>query len=309
MGPPLAPIQASVSETAAKRSSGIQVDTQRSKRLVSLRGQTFSFREPSQRLEAIIERYSERAGDVVVAGPRGAQPAGRIRHKFSARSAREDAQPFQHSSHVGSFQTVVAMFSLGEHFHQMRALQPVQVDAGRGRIDAGHYRQFGAGSRTTIQQTIEHASSGRLTDGRRNPGDRGVGVMFCTHTSIVNEVLMSGNRHTADMTTCVIRYEIDPFQRDGFKKYAENWGRIIPRCGGHLIGYFLPDEGTNYVAWGLIALDSLAAYETYRARLKSDPEARENFAMAQSKRIILREERNFVEIVDGTFGLPSLPGK
>jgi hypothetical protein len=105
--------------------------------------------------------------------------------------------------------------------------------------------------------------------------------------------------------TCVIRYEIDPFQRDGFKKYAENWGRIIPRCGGHLVGYFLPYEGTNYVAWGLIAFDSLASYETYRARLKADPEARENLAMAQAKRLILREERNFVEVVDGTLGLPS----
>jgi hypothetical protein len=105
--------------------------------------------------------------------------------------------------------------------------------------------------------------------------------------------------------TCIIRYQIDPFQRDGFKKYAENWGRIIPRCGGHLVGYFLPNEGTNDVAWGLIAFDSLASYETYRARLRSDPEARENFSMAQTKRFILREERNFVEIVDGTFGLPS----
>jgi hypothetical protein len=104
--------------------------------------------------------------------------------------------------------------------------------------------------------------------------------------------------------TCFIRYQIDPFQRDGFQKYAENWGRIIPRCGGHLVGYFLPYEGTNDVAWGLIAFDSLASYEAYRARLKSDPEARENFAMAQSKRLILREERNFVEVVDGTFGLP-----
>jgi NIPSNAP len=111
---------------------------------------------------------------------------------------------------------------------------------------------------------------------------------------------------TALMTiTCFIRYQIDPFQREEFKKYAENWGRIIPRCGGHLLGYFLPHEGTNDIAWGLIAFDSLAAYETYRARLKTDPEARANFAMAQSKRIILREERNFVEGVDGTLGLPS----
>ena len=105
--------------------------------------------------------------------------------------------------------------------------------------------------------------------------------------------------------TCVIRYQIDPFQRDGFKVYAENWGRIIPRCGGHLVGYFLPHEGTNDVAWGLIAFDSLSAYEAYKGRLRTDPEARANFAMAQNKRLILREERNFVEIVDGTFGLPS----
>lgn len=107
--------------------------------------------------------------------------------------------------------------------------------------------------------------------------------------------------------TCVIRYEIDPFQKEAFREYSETWGRIIPRCGGHLIGYFLPHEGTSYVAWGLIAFDNLACYETYRARLKSDPEASVNFAMAQSKRLILREERSFVEVVEGTFELPALP--
>src|SRR6516225_1521986 len=105
--------------------------------------------------------------------------------------------------------------------------------------------------------------------------------------------------------TCFIRYQIDPFQREEFKKYAENWGRIIPRCGGHLVGYFLPHEGTNDIAWGLIAFDSLASYERYRGTLKSDKEARENFATAQAKRFILREERNFAEVVDGTFGIPS----
>jgi len=77
--------------------------------------------------------------------------------------------------------------------------------------------------------------------------------------------------------TCVIRYEIDPFQRDAFRDYAANWGRIIPRCGGRLVGYFLPREGTSYVAWGLIAFDSLADYEIYRARLKADHEGRANF--------------------------------
>src|SRR6266567_3139276 len=99
---------------------------------------------------------------------------------------------------------------------------------------------------------------------------------------------------------CVIRYQIDPFQRDAFKKYAENWGRIIPRCGGHLVGYFLPHEGTNDIALALITFESLAAYEIYRARLKSDPEGRENFATAEAKRFILREERTFLTAVEGT---------
>ena len=104
---------------------------------------------------------------------------------------------------------------------------------------------------------------------------------------------------------CIIRYQIDPFQREAFREYAENWGRIIPRCGGHLVGYFLPHQGTNDVAWGLIAFESLAAYEAYQARLRADPEGRQNFAAAQTKRFILREERNFVEAVDATFGIPA----
>ena len=104
------------------------------------------------------------------------------------------------------------------------------------------------------------------------------------------------------MLTCFIRYQIDPFQREAFRTYAENWGRIIPRCGGRLIGYFLPHEGTNDIAWGIIGFDSLAHYESYRARLKADPEGRENFQHAQRQRFILREERSFCELVAGTLG-------
>jgi len=103
--------------------------------------------------------------------------------------------------------------------------------------------------------------------------------------------------------TCFIRYQIDPFQREAFAQYASNWGTIIPRCGGSLLGYFLPHEGTNDIAWGLIAFDDLATYETYRAKLKADPAGRENFAMAQAKRLILREERSFLVPADGTFNL------
>lgn len=117
--------------------------------------------------------------------------------------------------------------------------------------------------------------------------------------------LPANEEKTAMTITCFIRYQIDPFQKDEFKKYAENWGRIIPRCGGHLVGYFLPHEGTNDIAWGLIAFDSLASYEAYRARLRTDKEAVENFTAAQTKRLILREERTFLQVVDGTLELPS----
>ena len=101
--------------------------------------------------------------------------------------------------------------------------------------------------------------------------------------------------------TCFIRYEIDPFQKEAFRRYAQAWGRIIPRCGGRLLGYFLPHEGSNVEAWGLIAFDSLAAYEAYRARLREDPEGRENFAFAQRERFIQREERRFLEVVPETW--------
>lgn len=102
--------------------------------------------------------------------------------------------------------------------------------------------------------------------------------------------------------TCFIRYRIDPFQKDAFKEYSDNWARIIPKCGGDLIGYFLPHEGTNDIAYGLISFDSLAAYETYRARLRADPEGKANFAFAQEKRFILSAMRSFLEGVSSTLG-------
>ncbi|HEY7609171.1 MAG TPA: NIPSNAP family protein [Alphaproteobacteria bacterium] len=102
------------------------------------------------------------------------------------------------------------------------------------------------------------------------------------------------------MIACFIRYEIDPFQREAFATYAENWGRIIPRCGGRLLGYFLPHEGTNDVAYAVIGFESLAAYEAYRARIRADAEGKANFAFAQERRFILREERSFLAAVPGT---------
>jgi hypothetical protein len=101
----------------------------------------------------------------------------------------------------------------------------------------------------------------------------------------------------ADMITCCIRYVLDPFQREAFEDYARRWLTIIPRCGGDLLGYFLPHEGTNNIAHALISFPSLAAYEGYRARLLADPEGAANFRFAQDRRFILSEERTFLRPV------------
>ncbi len=100
--------------------------------------------------------------------------------------------------------------------------------------------------------------------------------------------------------TCFIRYQIDPYQREAFAQYADAWSKVIPRCGGDLIGYFLPSEGTNDIAFALISFESLAAYESYRARLRTDPGGSANFDFAQTKRFVLREERTFLEGVPST---------
>jgi hypothetical protein len=107
------------------------------------------------------------------------------------------------------------------------------------------------------------------------------------------------------MITCFIRYEIDPHQRESFRRYAIAWAAIIPRLGGKLVGYFLPHEGSNVEGWGLITFANLAAYEDYRTRLKRDPEARANFEFAAHERFILREERRFCEVVDEAYQLPA----
>jgi hypothetical protein len=97
--------------------------------------------------------------------------------------------------------------------------------------------------------------------------------------------------------TVFIRYQLDPFKRDGFEDYARRWLDIIPKCGGEVVGYWVPHEGTNNIAYGLISFASLAAYEAYRERLKQDSAGAANFALAQKERFILAEERSFLRKV------------
>ena len=96
---------------------------------------------------------------------------------------------------------------------------------------------------------------------------------------------------------CQIRYQLDPYKRAQFEEYSKVWLKVIPECGGDLLGYFMPHEGTNDVAFAMIGFDSLAAYEAYRAKLKVVPESVANFNFAEREKFILREERVFLRPV------------
>ena len=90
------------------------------------------------------------------------------------------------------------------------------------------------------------------------------------------------------------RYRLDPFKRTMFEDYSKRWLTIIPKCGGDLVGYWMPHEGTNNIAFALISFENLAAYESYRARLRGDAEAMANFDFAEQNKFILEEERTFL---------------
>jgi hypothetical protein len=99
------------------------------------------------------------------------------------------------------------------------------------------------------------------------------------------------------MFTLCIRYKLDPHKLSDFEEYARNWPAPIERCGGKLIGYFLPTKlaGPTDVALALINFPNLAAYEQYRERLMSDPAAVENVSRAAHSGCILIEDRSFLQ--------------
>jgi NIPSNAP len=97
--------------------------------------------------------------------------------------------------------------------------------------------------------------------------------------------------------TVFIRYQLDPFKRPMFEEYSKRWLTIIPKCGGECLGYWMPHEGTNNIAFGLLKFPSLAEYESYRARLRADKESMDNFSFAEENKFILVEERTFLRQV------------
>ncbi|WP_438863563.1 NIPSNAP family protein [Neptunicella sp.] len=105
--------------------------------------------------------------------------------------------------------------------------------------------------------------------------------------------------------TCFIEYQLDPAKLEQFEQYANNWAEIIPSCGGELVGYFMPHEGSNNIAYGLISFNSLADYEAYRQRLRECCNGKDNFKFAQQQQFILQEKRSFLRTIDTTYMRPA----
>jgi hypothetical protein len=96
------------------------------------------------------------------------------------------------------------------------------------------------------------------------------------------------------MVTLCIRYTIEPHMHNDFEQYARNWPEPIKRCGGELLGYFLPTKlaGATNTGYALINFPNLAVYEK---RLRDDPDAQQNVATADRSGCILIEDRSILQ--------------
>ena len=102
------------------------------------------------------------------------------------------------------------------------------------------------------------------------------------------------------MITVCIRYTLNMNKLADFEQYARNWTESIPRCGGVLMGYFLPTKiaGATNIAYALIDFADLSAYQRYREALMSDESAKQNFAFAERSGCIQIEERSILQRVE-----------
>jgi len=307
---PLAPIETRPAESALLSRKGVGIDAKVQEQAPARGRERQSIGAREQRAlfqQAFVDAHADLAGKVVVANSGLSQSRfTRTRASPNRAGPESDAhQRFEKMRDILIGEPEIPMPSLTLDAHQSRVDQLGEMGADRLLRHARDIGELRRRQRPVRHQCRKNFRPGVVTDERGDADD----ARSVFHGSIVNEPLILRKPYDSPhqpegespmRVTCLIRYEIDPFQRDAFEQYAKTWGRVIPRCGGHLIGYFVPHEGTNNIAWGLIAFDSLAAYEIYRARLKADPEGNANFADAQAKRLILREERTFVTLVDGT---------
>ena len=281
-------------------------------------------RQPSKRRAAVVERHPQGVRDVIVASPRLAQTVRRAGDDAIACPASQHTQRFERGGHVRPLQTVVAVLPLREHLDEPLRLQPLQVHTGGRRRDVGHHGELGARAGPAVEQAVEHARARRLADRRGDGGHRSVSLVYI-HTLMITESLMRGDWHTGLMrphplsptliqppspssrrpsmtVTCVIRYQIDPFSvRRSLSTPGIGWYHSsVQRPPG---GLFSAARGHERRGLGTDRVRQPRIVRGLSGPVESSSRGAENFAMAHTRRLILREERTFVEVVDGTFAV------
>lgn len=99
------------------------------------------------------------------------------------------------------------------------------------------------------------------------------------------------------MITCFLEYEIAPDKVAEFEAYARSWIALVNRFGGTHHGYLLPHEGPSDLAIASFSFGSLAEYEHYRDRIKTNEECQAVFRFAQRTGCIKRHVRFFMRPV------------
>ena len=121
--------------------------------------------------------------------------------------------------------------------------------------------------------------------------------LFFTSNGKVKSEFNAAQEKEVKMVTCYLRYVIDPYKVDDFEKYAKMWIPLVNKFGGKHHGYFLPNEGANNITLALFSFPSLADYEEYRKKIKTDPACQAAFAFAEKTRCIISYERSFMRPV------------
>ena len=161
-------------------------------------------------------------------------------------------------------------------------------------------RKLARRQRGAVQERRQHVGARGIADqrgGARNAGSHFHGSMIVEPSRRRNGLgSLRDNRGTA-MITCFIRYEIDPFGKARRTRLTPQPGARSSRAAAReLIGYFAPHEGSATTAYAAYNVESLAAYEAYRARLAADAKARENFEFARTHAFIRSEDRIFLRL-------------
>ncbi len=99
------------------------------------------------------------------------------------------------------------------------------------------------------------------------------------------------------MITCYLKYVIDPYKIADFEIYAKMWIPLVNKFGGTHHGYFLPHEGANNIGYALFSFPTLATYEEYREKIKTDDNCIKAFKHAEETRCIVSFERSFMKPV------------